>query len=368
MKTNKMKLMVILCTIAVISIVYSISTVRKRSIGFKQIELSELTNKEWLEEYRYIWRYLDNNSLVLNSFENSGYNLELLYKDYETKIGQCKNNTEYYICLNNFIKEFNGFAHLSLLDYNFFKYNLEVYTNIESRAWTKILTNDSVNNNYEVWNSIINSVDYKEDNGSVKKQYLTKNSETSNKPYTKTDNAKNNDVIQEKDIRKILDQYHIVLDDVGISSVNVSNIDTYNDKGISVYVSETGNIITMTIESSKIAYVKINSFAREYVEPDKKVLYEFYNQIKEYEDLIVDISENTGGSSYYWYTNIVMPNLKKDLAHTDYILYKITEDNKDFILEIMTESDELLEIDNLDNNIDTSCIPANILRSANYFI
>ena len=363
MQRNKIRITVILCIIAVISIATSFSIVKKQSIGLEPVELNELTKEEWLKEYRYIWDYLENNSLVLDTLVNNGYDLELLYKDYEIKVGQCQNNAEYYKCLSCFFREFNGFAHLSILDYNFFRYSLEVYSNIESRAWTNILSEDSVKSNYEIWNNIIKNVDYKEDNLYTKREYVTKKSKIDNKADTG-----NNDIKEEADITEILKSYDIVLEDKDLSSIKESDISTYNNKGISVYVSDTENIITMAIEKDKTAYIKINSFAREYIEPDREVLYEFYNQIKDYDNLIIDIAENTGGSSYYWYTNIVMPNLKKDLVHTDYILYKITDQNKDFVLETMTETDELLTIDKLDKDIDTSNIPDNILQSANYFI
>jgi hypothetical protein len=64
-------------------------------------------------------------------------------------------------------------------------------------------------------------------------------------------------------------------------------------------------------ENEKTAYVRIRSFGHGKISEDRKDLEEFYQTIKDYRSLTIDIRGNTGGSDVYWKDNIVYP-----LAHT----------------------------------------------------
>ncbi len=58
--------------------------------------------------------------------------------------------------------------------------------------------------------------------------------------------------------------------------------------------------------------MKVRSFA---VDPsrDQKKLFAFYDEIQEYNDLIIDIRGNGGGSIVYWTDNIVAPLANKNM-------------------------------------------------------
>ena len=62
---------------------------------------------------------------------------------------------------------------------------------------------------------------------------------------------------------------------------------------------------TDIILPNEVAYLKIHSMDGDRVEEDGKEIRKFYEKIKDYKKLIIDIRGNTGGSDYYWQANVI---------------------------------------------------------------
>lgn len=59
--------------------------------------------------------------------------------------------------------------------------------------------------------------------------------------------------------------------------------------------------------AEKIGYIKISSFDFRAIETDSERISRFYENTKDYDHIIIDITGNGGGSSVYWQDNIVKP-------------------------------------------------------------
>lgn len=105
------------------------------------------------------------------------------------------------------------------------------------------------------------------------------------------------------------------------------------------------NITALIIETGNIAYLKINSFASD-MNTDAPKIQAFLEQVKDYNHLILDITQNSGGSDNYWMQLIAAPLAKETLSSTNYALVRNSENNAPYLAEAFGE-DELLPIDEL---------------------
>ncbi len=83
-----------------------------------------------------------------------------------------------------------------------------------------------------------------------------------------------------------------------------------------------GNAVSFKIiESGKTAYMSISSMAIPTDTEYSKII-NFYKNIKSYQNLIIDIRENSGGDDYYWVKMIVPPLLKNSMSCSFTILHR----------------------------------------------
>lgn len=75
---------------------------------------------------------------------------------------------------------------------------------------------------------------------------------------------------------------------------------------------------TKILEPGKIAYIAVNSLDMESYEEDKKVLFDFYGQVKDYDHVIFDFTQNGGGGMGYFNDLIAAPNTDKPLQANVY--------------------------------------------------
>lgn len=87
----------------------------------------------------------------------------------------------------------------------------------------------------------------------------------------------------------------------------------------SFYDPDTPAFKSDIIVPDKVAYLKINQMNNARVEKDGLEIRKFYNEIKDYEKLIIDIRNNGGGSDRYWMKNVVNPLAKEKLSVSNYI-------------------------------------------------
>lgn len=95
------------------------------------------------------------------------------------------------------------------------------------------------------------------------------------------------------------------------------------------------SIRTELLEPGKTAYVAIDSFSESRREQDYKILTDFYRSVGDYENLIIDISKNSGGSDMYWSKNIVAPNITEVIGCDKYALFQMSRNNQPFLDEAL---------------------------------
>lgn len=82
------------------------------------------------------------------------------------------------------------------------------------------------------------------------------------------------------------------------------------------------NVETKIIEPDKIAYIKVKSFGAENIgSHDEKIIGDFFEKTKNYENIIIDITGNGGGTTRYIY--YFAPILKHNLVYNQYTLFKM---------------------------------------------
>lgn len=90
----------------------------------------------------------------------------------------------------------------------------------------------------------------------------------------------------------------------------------------------SGNLRAALLANNDLAYLKIKSFSRDYIEKDRKAISEFLTNAKNAKTLIIDIRGNGGGSTSYWEELLVQPLLNKPVTYKTYFLYKLGANNK----------------------------------------
>lgn len=101
---------------------------------------------------------------------------------------------------------------------------------------------------------------------------------------------------------------------------------------------DKNNIKTKTLADGKAAYVNIKSFNYYNIEYDQALLKDFFKANENTEALIIDLRENSGGSTNYWEELIIQPLISKPLSTTYYTLYKNGENNEKFLNAIFSGS------------------------------
>lgn len=121
-------------------------------------------------------------------------------------------------------------------------------------------------------------------------------------------------------------------------------LDMYSASQDSKPKEKRDNIETKILEPDKIAYIKVRSFSGfPDSSNDEKTIGEFFEKTKDYENIIIDITGNSGGTTDY--LNCFMPILKKTLVVTRYMLFKMGDNSSPYINE--EYSNEIQPIDKL---------------------
>lgn len=71
---------------------------------------------------------------------------------------------------------------------------------------------------------------------------------------------------------------------------------------------------TKILEPGKTAYVFIDAFDHGQMETDREILLPFYDKVRTYDNLIIDITNNLGGSMAYFDELVVAPLTKETLT------------------------------------------------------
>lgn len=94
--------------------------------------------------------------------------------------------------------------------------------------------------------------------------------------------------------------------------------------------AEENLIMKIMPGTSDTAYIKVNSFDDQFMETDLPKIRDFLEQVKDYDHLIIDISENGGGNTEYWELGFVRPNISEPVTYRLVRMMKDTEMTRRF--------------------------------------
>lgn len=116
--------------------------------------------------------------------------------------------------------------------------------------------------------------------------------------------------------------------------------------------STSSNLYTQTFTDKSIAYFKVKSFNEKYDDQDRKLLDPFFDQIKDYKALIIDIRDNGGGSNTYWKDNIISKLIQEPLSYKFYYIFPGADFAEKFIkYKQGIGYDQMNPISSMDKNV-----------------
>jgi len=86
-----------------------------------------------------------------------------------------------------------------------------------------------------------------------------------------------------------------------------------------VFAATSDNIHTYIIEEGRIAYVSIFAMSYATMEIDRVTLLDFFYQVTNYDHLIIDIRQNSGGGGPYFLDLVMSPNISYPLTFRNYV-------------------------------------------------
>ena len=102
------------------------------------------------------------------------------------------------------------------------------------------------------------------------------------------------------------------------------------------------NLHTLLLPEEGIAYLKVDRFLADY-DPDyqkeAQAIRDFYNAAGGCTDLILDLTENSGGSERYWQNLLAAPLADQPLSCTNYALLASSENNRPYIDNVFAPED-----------------------------
>ena len=90
-------------------------------------------------------------------------------------------------------------------------------------------------------------------------------------------------------------------------------------------LEEDINLHVQFDEENSLAMIQIGSFSYDLIEKDQQTLTSFFEKVKNYDNLIIDIRGNTGGDDSYWKEYIVSYLIKKEIKYPFVFAYKKSE-------------------------------------------
>ena len=120
-------------------------------------------------------------------------------------------------------------------------------------------------------------------------------------------------------------------------------LDAYGEEDGTVNSADSeepaANLHTLLLPGGDVGYVKIDSFPAEYEDSyatDRAALTDFYRQAADCTDLIIDLTDNSGGSEVYWQQLLAAPLTDRPLSCTNYALLAESGNNRPYIQEVFS--------------------------------
>ena len=242
-------------------------------------EFMELEDGDWLgltaeqkqEDLDYLYKILEENYPYMNLLERKlGVNLEEEYKEAREMTAQTTTDAQLFVLLEWLTGKAELTGHLSVITPFEYDYFVEVYRSLENMA-------------------------------EEEHARMTKLADT----YGNEESAETYDALTDL----IWPVYQKVMDYYGQTPSGGGQ-------------DETPNVETKILEEGRIAYIAIHSFDMSKYDESKKALFDFYEQVQDYEHVIFDLTGNGGGGSVYFDDLIAAPNIDEPLEVDTYFLMK----------------------------------------------
>lgn len=216
-----------------------------------------------------------------------GADIEVLEKDYQQKVRKCTNDDMFYATLHDFVGEFAHTGHLELWGRRY---------ESELESMEKLAADPAWGEKYEPY-------------------IATLDNPVSHRTY-----AAMTKFYQEMEVQQQEGKRTEVVDGLEESDVVEESCETIAD-----------NVETEILEPGKIAYVSIDGFDYEQIQTDREILLSFYEEVWDYDNLVIDITNNLGGSMLYFDELVAAPLARKTLTVSTYQLFKDGENNNRFL-------------------------------------
>lgn len=157
-----------------------------------------------------------------------------------------------------------------------------------------------------------------------------------------------------------------VLSRYGITEEELNEMSEISKEEIKL--NNTNNASVKDIIEGKVGYITIPSMLNYYeLDRDRNLINTYFNKIKNYEALIIDIRGNRGGGSAYWMDLIVPKLINKPYSHTEYNFMKDGEIIREYLSALEKdegnpyETIDKLDVDKLSN------IPPEVKEKFKYY-
>jgi len=248
-----------------------------------------LTPEKRLEDFDYLYETLKENYPYFHVVQRmTGKDMEKLYQEYREKVKDCHTDSKFFVILDMFTREADMIGHLSTiapLDYPWYK---ETYANLSSDSKRMKLLGEAFTN------------------------------EKTSSCYEKMDEV----------FWPVFDEVMAYYDNLESESQSEGSSSESESQDAP---EESANVQIKILEPGKVAYINIRSFDMAGFDEDKKILFEFYEQVKDYPHVIFDLTENGGGGMSYFDDLIAAPNIDKPLSTDVYMFMKAGDNNGKFI-------------------------------------
>jgi len=106
------------------------------------------------------------------------------------------------------------------------------------------------------------------------------------------------------------------------------NLDAEEFQRLLSYTDEAlaNNVTTRILEEERVAYLSIDSFM-EYPIPfhEERQIHQFYNEIRDFDHLIVDLRFNQGGIENWFFRAVLEPNIDREIVMEQFVFFAYGE-------------------------------------------
>ena len=244
-----------------------------------------LSKEHYREDLTFLYETLKQNYPYLSLAKRAvGADLEILYPKYLEQSAECNNDNEFYNLLKEFVSEFGFTGHLDLWGTRYFS-QLDSMKELSN-------TDPQISEHLAPYIAALEN-------------------ETSRKTYEQ------------------MERFFTELEQKTAELLPESS-DSEGDDA-SEPEEESANVETRILEEGKVAYLAINSFDPEMQQRDKQILFPFYEQVADYPHLIIDISQNPGGSMLYFDELVLQPLTKTKICVPTYQLFLNGTNNAEYL-------------------------------------